>query len=194
VTDLDANDKSLAEVGGRIRALRQKRQMTLQQLSDQCGVSVGMLSQMERGRSSPSVRTLQRVAEALEIPMSWFFSTPLVPRDHPSWVLPRQHRRTLSLGDMTVTKELLSPPGDGEMELLVVTIEPGGSSGPAPYTHIGEDAGLVLEGRLLLEVDGTQAILEEGDAFRFAATLPHRFENAGSGRTRVLWANTPPFY
>src|SRR5262245_6687004 len=83
----------LAEVGERIRSLRQKREMTLQQLSDQAGVSVGMLSQMERGRSSPTIRTLQRVADALEVPLNWFFSLPEVSQHHPHWVLPHSHRR-----------------------------------------------------------------------------------------------------
>jgi transcriptional regulator with XRE-family HTH domain len=181
-------------MGGRIRALRQRRHVTLQQLSNESGVSVGMLSQMERGRSSPSVRTLQRVAEALEVPLGWFFSSQQPSHGHPSWVLPRHDRRSISLGDMTITKELLSPPGEGQIELLLVTIEPGGSSGPVAYTHVGEDAGLVLEGKLLLEVDGQAARLDAGDAFRFASSLPHRFENADTGRTRVVWAVTPPFY
>jgi len=194
MTYLDTNTVGLAEVGERIRSLRQKREMTLQQLSEQAGVSIGMLSQMERGRSSPTIRTLQRVADALEVPLNWFFSTPEVSQDHPRWVLPHSHRRRIALGDMKVIKELLSPPGDGKVELLLVTIEAGGSSGPVAYTHIGEDAGVVLEGRLLLEVDGVPATLEAGDAFRFASSLPHRFENADVGRTRVLWANTPPFY
>jgi len=188
------NDQQLAEMGARIRSLRQRRQLTLQQLSKTSGVSVGMLSQMERGVSSPSIRTLQRVSEALRVPLNWFFSTSQPSNDHPSWVLLRHERRSISLGDKTVVKELLVPPGDGQIELLLVTIEPGGSSGPAAYTHVGEDAGLVLEGKLLLEVDKEQATLGVGDAFRFASTLPHRFENAAPGRTVVLWVVTPPFY
>ena len=194
MTYSDTGTVAPSEVGERIRSLRQKREMTLQQLSEQAGVSVGMLSQMERGRSSPTIRTLQRVADALEVPLNWFFSSPEVSQDHPAWVLPLSHRRRIAFGDMKVVKELLSPAGDGKVELLLVTIEPGGSSGPVAYTHIGEDAGVVLEGRLLLEVDGVPSTLESGDAFRFASSLPHRFENADTGRTRVLWANTPPFY
>lgn len=186
--------QALADIGRRLRDLRRRRALTLQALSEESGVSTGMLSQMERGVSAPSIRTLQRVAEALEVPISRFFSDGPSSSGAPSWVLRRSDRRTLSLGTNGVTKELLVPAGEGAIELLYVTIEPGGSSGPSPYTHVGEDAGMVIEGSVRLEVDGESCLLGAGDAFRFKSTLPHRFENPGPTRAVVLWAVTPPFY
>ncbi|WP_372623536.1 helix-turn-helix domain-containing protein [Falsiroseomonas sp.] len=186
--------QALAGIGRRLRDLRRRRSLTLQALSEESGVSTGMLSQMERGVSAPSIRTLQRVAEALEVPIGWFFSDAPSSSGAPPWVLRRADRRRLSLGASGVTKELLAPAGDGAIELLYVTLEPGGSSGPTPYAHAGEDAGLVIEGSLRLEVDGQGCVLLAGDAFRFRSSLLHRFENAASSRTVVLWAVTPPFY
>lgn len=186
--------RAVAEIGRRLRDLRRRRALTLQTLSEESGVSVGMLSQMERGVSAPSIRTLQRVAEALEVPISWFFTDGPSSSGAPAWVLRRSDRRTLSLGTSGVTKELLAPGGEGAIELLHVIIEPGGSSGAAPYTHAGEDAGVVIEGSMRLEVDGESCLLGAGDAFRFKSTLPHRFENPGPARAVVLWAVTPPFY
>lgn len=186
--------RALADIGRRLRDLRRRRALTLHALSEESGVSTGMLSQMERGVSAPSIRTLQRVAEALEVPISWFFSDGPSSSGAPSWVLRRSDRRTLSLGTNGVTKELLVPAGEGVIELLYVTIEPGGSSGPSPYTHVGEDAGMVIEGSVRLEVDGESCVLSVGDAFRFKSTLPHRFENPGPARAVVLWAVSPPFY
>jgi transcriptional regulator with XRE-family HTH domain len=191
---LGQDSGALSEIGRRLRDLRRRRSLTLQALSEECGVSTGMLSQMERGVSAPSIRTLQRVAEALEVPISWFFSDPPSSSGAPAWVLRRGDRRILSLGANGLTKELLAPAGEGAIELLHVTLEVGGSSGTAAYTHAGEDAGVVLEGRLKLEVDGQSCILGPGDAFRFRSTLPHRFENAAEVRTVVIWAITPPFY
>lgn len=185
---------ALSEIGRRLRDLRRRRSLTLQALSEESGVSIGMLSQMERGVSTPSIRTLQRVAEALDVPISWFFSDGPASSGAPAWVLRRSDRRTLALRTSGVTKELLAPAGEGAIELLSVTIEPGGSSGPAPYSHVGEDAGMVLEGSMRLEVDGEACLLGAGDAFRFKSTLPHRFENPGPVRAVVLWAVTPPFY
>ncbi|GAA0600417.1 hypothetical protein GCM10009416_43040 [Craurococcus roseus] len=153
-----------------------------------------MLSQIERGVASPSLRSLLRVAEALEVPVGWLFDPPRAAGPGPAWVLRRPHRRSVAFGDEGITKELLAPPGEGAIELLLVTVQPGGSSGPTSYTHAGEDAGVVLEGALWLEVDGETATLEAGDAFRFASSKPHRFGNAGASRALVLWALTPPFY
>ncbi len=156
--------------------------MTLRTLSDLAGVSIGMLSQVERGITAPSVRSLVRVAEALEVPVGWLFDPPRVVGEGPAWVLRRPHRRSLTLGGEGITKELLAPPGDGMIELLLVTVQPSGSSGPTSYTHAGEDAGVVLEGVMWLEVDGEIATLEAGDAFRFESARPHRFGNSGPGR------------
>jgi transcriptional regulator with XRE-family HTH domain len=181
-------------LGARLRRLRKRRDLTLQALSDATGLSVGMLSQIERDVSSPSIRSLQRLSDALEVPIGWFFSAGPVAVDAADWVLRRAARRVLGLAGSGVTKELLSPPGDGAIELLMVTIEAGGSSGPVAYTHPGEDAGLVLEGTLRLDVDGETSLLGPGDAFRFASTRPHRFENGGTTRAVVVWALTPPWY
>lgn len=180
-------------LGERLRSLRRRRGLTLVELSKASGVSVGMLSQIERDLSSPSIRTLQRLSVGLGVPIGWFFSS--APKDPEAvpWILRRAARRVLALNQNGVTKELLAPPGDGAIELLLVTIEPGGSSGEAAYSHVGEDAGLVLEGSLRIEVDGQWQTLGAGDAFRFPSQKPHRFDNPGSVRTVVLWALTPPW-
>lgn len=185
---------ALADLGRRVRALRRRRALTLQALAEESGVSTGMLSQMERGVSAPSVRKLQRVAEALEVPIGWFFSDAAASSGAPPWVLRRPDRRRLTLASNGVTKEMLSPPGEGAIQLLHVVIEPGGSSGASPYSHAGEDAGVVLEGSVRLEVAGESCVLDSGDAFRFESGLPHRFENPGQVRAVVLWAVSPPFY
>lgn len=181
-------------LGARLRRLRKRRDLTLQAVSEATSLSVAMLSQIERDVSSPSIRSLQRLSDALEVPIGWFFSAGPREADAADWVLRRAARRVLGLAGNGVTKELLSPPSDGAIELLLVTIEAGGSSGASAYTHPGEDAGLVLEGTLRIDVDGESSLLGPGDAFRFASTRPHRFENGGSTRAVVVWALTPPWY
>ena len=181
-------------LGGRLRGMRQRREWTLQELSARSGLSVGMLSQIERGVSSPSIRSLQKLAEIFAVPIGWFFSDPGTTPQGPTWVLRRAQRRVLDLSAKGITKELLSPEGDGKIELMLITIEAGGSSGEMPYQHAGEDAGTVLEGSLDLEVDGAASHLQAGDSFRFLSTLPHRFGNRGPLRCVVLWAVTPPLY
>jgi len=191
-TDLAAD--SPGGIGPQLRGMRRRRRWTLQDLADATDLSVGMLSQIERGLSSPSIRTLQRLAEAFAVPVGWFFSDPATAATGPAWVQRRPQRRVLALPGKGMTKELLTPVQEGVLELMLITLEPGGSTGEAPYSHAGEDAGLVLEGTLLLEVAGERCILNAGDAFRFPSTSAHRFENPGATRTVVLWSVTPPLY
>jgi transcriptional regulator with XRE-family HTH domain len=181
-------------LGQRLRGMRQRREWTLQEVSARSGLSVGMLSQIERGVSAPSIRSLQKLAEIFGVPIGWFFSDPGAAPQGPAWVQRRAQRRVLDLSAKGITKELLSPEGDGKIELMLITVEAGGSSGEAPYQHAGEDAGTVLEGVLELEVDGVASRLQAGDSFRFLSTLPHRFANPGPLRCVVLWAVTPPLY
>ncbi len=181
-------------VGLRLRGMRVRREWTLQDLSARSGLSVSMLSQVERDLASPSIRSLQRLAETFAVPVGWFFSEPGAPAPGPAWIQRRPQRRVLDLSAKGITKEMLSPEGGGRLQLMLITVEPGGSSGDTPYAHAGEDAGTVLEGVLRLEVDGEQGLLNPGDSFRFASTLPHRFANGGTARCVVLWAVTPPMY
>lgn len=193
-TPPETDQERVPGLGQRLRGMRQRREWTLQELSTRSGLSVGMLSQIERGVSSPSIRSLQKLAEIFAVPIGWFFSDAGAAAQGPAWVLRRTQRRVLDLSAKGITKELLCPEGEGKIELMLITVEPGGSSGDAPYQHAGEDAGTVLEGQLQLEVDGVPALLQAGDSFRFASGLPHRFSNPGPLRCVVAWAVTPPLY
>ncbi len=187
-----SDEKPLA-VSARLRLMRQGREWTLQDLSARSGISVSMLSQLERGIASPSIRTLQRLAEIFGVTMGWFFDEAAGPVRGAAWVQRWTQRRILDLAARGVRKEMLCS-GEGRLQLMMITIAPHGSSGNAAYTHAGEDAGTVLEGSLTLEVDGDAQVLNAGDSFRFAATLPHRFSNEGAVVCVVLWAVTPPLY
>lgn len=182
-------------LGRQVRALRQGMRLSLKDLADQAGISIGMLSQVERGISSPSIKTLRQIAEALAVPVMYFFRG----AEHGDIreidrIVRAKGRRILRLPTNGVTKELLTPDLSGELEVLLVVMTPGGTSGPAPYTHKGEEAGYVLTGSLRLFVADDMYLLHAGDSFRFASTIPHRFENASAEETQVIWVMTPPMY
>lgn len=165
------------------------------ELSEQSGLSVGLLSQIERGISSPSLKSMKQICTALGIPMSWLFdSGPTENAAEKGLVVRRGSRRRLDLGTYGVTKELLSPDLGGEMQIYLVSIRPGGQSGPETYTHRGEEGGLVLAGTLELTVDDRIVLLYEGDSFRFSSSLAHRFANPGATTASVVWANSLAFY
>jgi transcriptional regulator with XRE-family HTH domain len=193
VSELDLAGALPGAVGVRLRSMRQRRNWTLQDVSTRSGISVSMLSQIERNNASPSIRSLQRLAEMFAVPIGWFFSETAAAGGGPSWIQRRPQRRVLDLPAKGITKEMLMADGDSQLQLMLITLQPDGNSGE-PYTHAGEDAGTVLEGVLRLEVDGEPGLLNAGDSFQFVSTLPHRFDNPGPGRCVVLWAVTPPLY
>jgi transcriptional regulator with XRE-family HTH domain len=182
-------------IGAQLRQRRRIKDLTLAELSTQSGLSVGLLSQIERGLSSPSLKSMTQICTALGIPMSWLFdSGPTEDPAETGLVVRRGSRRRLDLGSYGVSKELLSPDLGGEMQIYLVSIRPGGQSGPETYTHRGEEGGLVLSGTLELTVDGRVVLLYEGDSFRFVSSLAHRFANPGATQTQVVWANSMAFY
>lgn len=178
-----------ASMGERIRGVRKHRELSLQQISGASGLSIGHLSQIERGLSSPSVDDLLRISDALTVDMGSFFD---VVRGN----APAQSDNIVRLADRAeisfhagVIKQRLTPAAESPVNVYMLTLEPGGRSGEALYTHAGEEAGTVLQGRMHLTIDNRDFLLNEGDSFRFLSTIPHRFSNAFPAVTRVIWVN-----
>jgi transcriptional regulator with XRE-family HTH domain len=180
--------------GSELRELRRARSMTLAELALASGLSVGHLSQIERGVSQPSVKALQSLARALGVTVSWFFKAAgATDEAERGYIVRRGSRRKLSF-DQGVTDELLSPNLSRGIELLSCTLPPGAESGAEPYTHRGEESGVVIQGKLELWVGDRYFVLGEGDSFAFASDEPHRTRNPGNIDTVVIWAISPPTY
>ncbi|MBV9327731.1 MAG: helix-turn-helix transcriptional regulator, partial [Chloroflexi bacterium] len=108
-------------LGGRIRAARQRRELSVAELAASAGVSKSLVSQIERGRAAPSIDTVRRLASALQVPVFSFFL------DEPDngMVVRRDHRRVVRYPGTHATREVLSPSLNGRMVLLWVTFPPG---------------------------------------------------------------------
>jgi transcriptional regulator with XRE-family HTH domain len=179
-------------VGRRIRDLRRIRQLSLETIAAKTALSIGFLSQIERGLSSPSLRVLATLADVLGVGIAALFGAgPGGDGGSDSVVTRGQQRPELKLWRTGISKQLLSAAGgDNKLNLFLVHLEPGGSTGDELYTHDGEEAGLVLEGAMTLTVDTETWSLREGDSFRFASRRPHRFSNpADDAKAVVLWVN-----
>jgi transcriptional regulator with XRE-family HTH domain/mannose-6-phosphate isomerase-like protein (cupin superfamily) len=182
-------------LGQQIRALRKAQKLSLAQLAERSDLSIGNLSQIERGVRSPSLRSLQRLSECLKVPIADLFQArTLPPAAELGTILRRKARPILNLSKTGCHKELLTLMMPGTLQMLLVTLDPGGSSGPEHYIHKGEEAGVVIAGAMKLWIEDQTYILKEGDSFRFKSTRRHRFESASKQVTRVLWAMTPPLY
>ena len=190
-----AEPDPVAMLGPQIRDLRKARRLTLTNLSRRTGLSIGHLSQVERGLSTPTIRQLQQISAAMGVQIGWFFRSENSGESDESAVVVRaDRRRTIGIGELGIVDELLVPDLEGKLELMLCTIEPGCGSGDDPYTHDGEEAGLMLAGELDLWVDDRCYHLKTGDSFAFASTRPHRYRNPGPSAARIVWVITPPSY
>lgn len=181
-------------VGREIKGLRKAKNLSLQQMAARCGKSIGFLSQVERGLSTPSISDLHQIAEALGVQISWFFPQGGAVEPSDGGVVVRKARRRRLAFASGISDFLLSPSLEGPLELLCSTMEPGSDSGTDTYEHVGHEAGVVLKGTLELWIGEQHFLLEEGDSFSFASSTPHRYRNPGDTQTELIWAVTPPSY
>ena len=179
------------EVGERLRAIRLLRRLTLREVADAAGVSESFVSQLERGRSSASVATLQRLAAAVGIEISDLFAEE--GRDGPR-VLRHEERQHLEWGHLG-RKALLTPKPFHSLEVVVAAFDPGGSTGDEPYTHgDSEELLLVLAGRVHLQLGNELLDLSKGDSVNYRSSTPHRVSNRGDEAAEVLFVISPPSY
>src|SRR6187402_3292507 len=180
-------DDADVRVGRRVRALRLERGLSLAELARKAGISIGALSQIERGMSSLRVRVIWPLAAALDIEPSALISDG-VDAASDLYCVRAGSRRSLPVRSEGIAKALLSPPA-AALTGLLVTVEPGGGTAEA-YAHAGHEFGIVLSGQVELTVDGARYTLRTGDSFAFKSTLRHAFSNAGGERCQILWVNT----
>ncbi|MGF7004989.1 helix-turn-helix domain-containing protein [Aminobacter sp. BE322] len=175
-----------------LRALRKSRGLTLAEIALKLGRSVGWVSQVERGLSTPSLGDLRAFAELFGVPISLFFAHE-APLEAERGVIVRSgRRRTLGTSDSGLVEELLSPDLGGSFEMLRSIFAPGAELAE-PATRPTEEAGYVVSGRFDIEIDGTWHSLNEGDSFRFDHK-PFRWRNPGSVPAVVIWIVAPPVY
>ncbi|MDJ0644321.1 MAG: XRE family transcriptional regulator [Erythrobacter sp.] len=179
-------------VGADIRALRKSRAITLGELADKLGRSVGFVSQIERGISHPSIDDLRTIAKLFGVPLSFLFGEhqrdPLGSR----FVVRAGARRQLGSTEGGLIEELLSPDLSGSFEIIRSEFLPG-SALAQPVRRNTEEAGYVVSGKLEIEIGGEWHVLDKGDSFRFFGE-PYRWRNRGKVPAVLIWVIAPPTY
>lgn len=182
-------------LGAQLRELRKAKGLSLQTVAKRAGLSVSMVSQIERNLSSPSLRSMRELASAVEVPIEMLFRRLQEPeRSEQHAIVRPENRRALVLEKYGMYLEMICPEGGGALQTFIANILPTGGSGPEMDRHQGEEAGLVLCGQLDMWLGEDHFHLREGDSFRYDAQTPHRYQNTGPTITRVHWTITPPFY
>lgn len=173
-------------VGSRVRALREAMGLSLRDLGQRSGVSAPMLSQVERGETSPTLAVAAKIAAGLELTLSQLLR--LDEGEHVA-VSRAGSRRRFERGGHRF--EELTPPLPGQradvsLHILEAGATTGGKDDPPMHEPGSRETAVVLSGTLALIVDGTRHELGEGDGVTFDADLPHHFENEGEEPTRFL--------
>src|SRR2546421_3777630 len=176
------------DVGPRIRALREAMNLSLRDLGERTGVSAPMLSQVERGETSPTLTVASRIAAGLELSLSQLLR---LDEGEGVTVVRRANRRPGGSRARGHSYELLTPALPGQRaEVAVHTLAPGAVTGgpddPPMHQPGSRETAVVTRGRLRLVCAGTGYDLGEGDSVTFDADLSHHFENPGTGGAGVM--------
>ena len=154
-------------------------------------MSESFVSQVERGRTSASVASLQRLSAALGIEVSDLFATTGAPGPR---VLRHEAREQISWGHLG-RKALLTPKPFNTLEVIAAEFDPGGSTGDEPYTHgDSEELLLVVAGMVHVQLGAAVHELAAGDSVHYRSSTPHRVSNPGDETAEVLFVITPPSY
>ena len=164
------------DVAHRLRQLRESEQISMRELARRSGLSANALSMIERGRVSPSVSTLYKIAEALGVSITRFFGEEPAQTDI---VLVRAAERTRVPFVRGVWEGLGGEKFSGPVEPFVLTLEAGASSGTWPLVHTGREFVFCLRGNLEYLIERQRLELAAGDSLLFAAYLKHRWRNPG---------------
>jgi transcriptional regulator with XRE-family HTH domain len=171
------------DVGNRLRQLREGRNISMRTLATMSGLSANALSMIERGKTSPSVSTLYRIANALAVPVTDFFGPDEVRK---KVVFLKADERTRLPFLRGLWEGLGGEQFTGKAMPFMLTLENGASSGPSHMAHSGHEFVFCLRGQLEYLVEGELYLLEAGDSLLFAAQLKHRWHNPGGLVTNAL--------
>lgn len=169
-------------VGPKLRTLRKAHSLSQRDLAELSGLSANTVSLVERDEISPSVATLQHLASALGVRMSYFFEGP----EETNVVFSKAGKRPrISTGGVTI-EALSGRLSEQKIDPFYLTLAPRGDAGARQVVHGGQELVCCLRGRVEYEVDGTAYSLDPGDFLLFRAELPHYWRNAGEETAELL--------
>ena len=183
-----SNPTDEIDVGQRLRELRSGHGLSIRALAEKSGLNVNTLSLIENQRTSPSVSTLQQLAQTLQVSISAFFETDQGTKQV-------VHQKDGARPRVSFTHGYMEDLGAGMSrfgaEPLIVTLAPDADSGKTPIVHTGREFVYCLEGRIAYNVDTETYLLEPGDSLLFEAYQPHHWKNLDDTPSRTLLVLCP---
>ncbi|MCU6709043.1 XRE family transcriptional regulator [Paenibacillus sp. J5C_2022] len=168
------------DIGSAIRAIRKRKNITIAQICEETGLSQGFMSQVENNKTSPSISTLENIAQALKVPLAYL----LLKKEDRMNIVRHNERKITTSGSEKLKVEHLS--STKNMRMMLVELPPGASTGDGPHAHEGEEVHIVITGRIYAEQGEDTAEFGEGDSFSWNACTPHLVKNIGHDTATVL--------
>jgi XRE family transcriptional regulator, regulator of sulfur utilization len=183
-------ERNLGEV---VRRLRESQHMSLRTLADKSEFSPSFISQVENGQASPSIASMERIAFALGVTLGQFFQ---VTEEKSHNVVKANDRPTLDSHWSKAKIEALGPisPGGTGLEPVIITINPGGTSGKRPHTQANEEFAIVFEGEVTVTLGEEQHALSRGDSVTIPPGTPRMWQNSGTEPVRIVVVSHRPRY
>lgn len=182
----------MEELAEKLRALRLANRMTLRELANKAGCTDAYLSQLERGHANPCIMILKKIASAFQMKVVDFFLEPEIKEND---VVCKEGERVnirFKRGDAKI-RMLVRNIRNKRMQPFYTTIERGGGS-KGSYSHIGEECGIVLQGKLEIDLNGKPYLLKKNESFYFSSQEPHSWSNPGKKKTVIIWVVSPPTF
>lgn len=175
-------------LGERIRQVRRQRRLTLKELERTSGFSATHISEIERGKTSPTIGALVRIAQALGKEPSFFLEEEQLSEIA---VVRRQERPPLPIEAAKVSGSYLTPgiPG-GRLNAYLLTLEPGSNREFTYSAHPGEEAAFLVVGAVEFTVGGRSFSMVPGDAIHYPSDQPHGFRNSSDAEAQILFVST----
>ena len=158
--------------------------MSVRELAAQTAFSPSFISQVENGLASPSISSMQKIADALGVTLGEFFAAAAAGEG--GFVVRAKERQTLTSGWSDAELEVLSSRQAARLEPILITLQPGGRSAKHPFPHPHEEFGFVLEGEVTLTLGPETHVLKRGDAVTILPRESRRWENSGTKVARIL--------
>ena len=179
------------DVGAHLKAVRQMYGLSQRELAKRAGVTNGLISLIEQNRVSPSVSSLKKVLDGIPMALAEFFTLDLAAAPQAFFGA----EELVELGNAEVSLRLVAAQRSGrQLTLLHERYAAGAAAEEEMLAHRGEEAGVVIRGRIELTVGSATRVLGPGEAYYFASQLPHRFRNVGREPCEIISACTPPTF
>jgi len=199
----DQEDAIAVEIGARLLQARRERGLSVRALAAEVGVSGALISQIETGRTQPSVSTLYALVEHLGVSLDWLVGRDEVDRRAAPAAALAAGRPVTPAGEHPVLRiangvswEVAISRIDGSVDAVLVSYEPGASSSDTEEAavHTGHEHAVLVVGELTLVLDGERHAVRAGDSISFDSSRPHRYVNEGTVPARGVWLSSGQDY